>query len=116
MSGEVTILEGGARASASGPALPGIHERLVYSLVSNSVTMISVGLTIEQYRERFGLARDYPSTAASYSALRSEMAQKVGLGQQRRKAAPKAAEPVQSVPEKPRRAGRPRKANEASET
>ncbi len=32
------------------------------------------GLTIEQYRERFGLPRDYPSTAASYSAQRSELA------------------------------------------
>jgi predicted transcriptional regulator len=68
------------------------------------------GLTIEQYRERFGLPRDYPSTAASYSALRSEMAQKIGLGQQRRKAAPKAAELAETVSEKPKRGGRPLKA------
>ena len=45
------------------------------------------GLTIEQYRERYGLPRDYPSTAASYSAQRSELARSLGLGQQRRKAA-----------------------------
>ena len=45
------------------------------------------GLTIEQYRERFGLPRDYPSTAASYSAQRSELARALGLGQQRRNAA-----------------------------
>ena len=32
------------------------------------------GLTVEQYRERFGLPRDYPMTAASYSAMRSEFA------------------------------------------
>jgi predicted transcriptional regulator len=73
-------------------------------------------MTIEQYRERYGLPRDYPSTAASYSALRSEMAQKIGLGQQRRKAAPKAAEPAEIVSEKPKRgAGRPRKAKESAE-
>jgi predicted transcriptional regulator len=73
------------------------------------------GLTIEQYRERYGLPRDYPSTAASYSALRSEMAQKIGLGQQRRKAGPKASEPAEAVSEKPKKAGRPRKAKGSAE-
>jgi predicted transcriptional regulator len=73
------------------------------------------GLTIEQYRERYGLPRDYPSTAASYSAMRSEMAQKIGLGQQRKKAALKAAEPEATVSEKPKRGGRPRKVKEVAE-
>ncbi|SFM96397.1 MucR family transcriptional regulator [Methylobacterium pseudosasicola] len=73
------------------------------------------GMTIEQYRERYGLPRDYPSTAASYSAQRSELAKSLGLGQQRKKVAPKAAEPVETVSEKPKRAGRPRKAKEAAE-
>ena len=73
------------------------------------------GLTIEQYRERFGLPRDYPSTAASYSAQRSELARSLGLGQQGRKAAPKAVEPVETISEKPKQAGRPRKAKDAAE-
>ena len=73
------------------------------------------GMTIEEYRQRFGLPRDYPSTAANYSAMRAEFARSNGLGQQRRKAAPKAAEPAATVPEKPKRAGRPRKAEEAAE-
>ncbi|MCJ2140444.1 MucR family transcriptional regulator [Methylobacterium sp. E-066] len=69
------------------------------------------GMTIEQYRERFGLPRDYPSTAASYSEKRSALAKSLGLGNNRRKAAPKAAEPAETVSEKPKRAaGRPRKA------
>ena len=69
------------------------------------------GLTIEQYRERYGLPRDYPSTAASYSAQRSELARSLGLGQQRRKSA--ASEPDVEIPaEKPKKAGRPRKAKE----
>jgi predicted transcriptional regulator len=73
------------------------------------------GLTIEQYRERFGLPRDYPSTAASYSAQRSELARSLGLGQQRRKSAAPAPEPVaEEVAEKPKRASRPRKAKETA--
>jgi predicted transcriptional regulator len=73
------------------------------------------GMTIEQYRERFGLPRDYPSTAASYSAMRAEFARNAGLGHNRKKAAPNAVEPVETVSEKPTRAGRPRKAKEAAE-
>ena len=74
------------------------------------------GMTIEQYRERYGLPRDYPSTAASYSEARSKLAHSFGLGQQRKKAAPMAAEPAETVSEKPKRAGgRPRKAKEAVE-
>ncbi|MCJ2093076.1 MucR family transcriptional regulator [Methylobacterium sp. J-072] len=73
------------------------------------------GMTIEQYRERYGLPRDYPSTAASYSEARSKLARSFGLGQQRKKAAPMAAEPAATVSEKPKRAGRPRKAKEAAE-
>jgi len=38
------------------------------------------GLTPNGYRERYGLPRDYPMTAASYSAQRSELAQRQGLG------------------------------------
>lgn len=42
------------------------------------------GLTPDQYREKWGLGRDYPMTAASYSARRSEMARSLGLGQARK--------------------------------
>ena len=73
-------------------------------------------MTIEQYRERYGLPRDYPSTAASYSEQRSALAKSHGLGNQRKKADPKATEPAGTVSEKPKRAaGRPRKAKEAAE-
>lgn len=74
------------------------------------------GMTIEQYRERYGLPRDYPSTAASYSEQRSKLALTLGLGNKRKKAAPMASEPAETVSDKPKRApGRPRKAKEASE-
>ncbi|MCJ2054780.1 MucR family transcriptional regulator [Methylobacterium sp. J-070] len=73
------------------------------------------GLTVEEYRKRFGLPRDYPMTAASYSAMRAEFARSNGLGTQRRKAAPKVAAASETVSEKPKRAGRPRKAKEPAE-
>jgi len=73
------------------------------------------GMTIEQYRERFSLPRDYPSTAANYSAQRSALAKNLGLGQQRKKASPKAAEPAETVSDKPKRPGRPRKDKAAAE-
>jgi predicted transcriptional regulator len=56
------------------------------------------GLTPEAYREKWGLPRDYPMTAASYSAQRSELARALGLGQQRRKNRGAAVSPVQEVP------------------
>ena len=55
------------------------------------------GLTPAQYRERYGLPRDYPMVAPNYAAKRSELAKKSGLGQQRRKAAAKDAETGETV-------------------
>src|SRR5690606_26204783 len=37
-------------------------------------------LTPEQYREKWGLPRDYPMVAPSYSAKRSALAKSAGLG------------------------------------
>lgn len=39
----------------------------------------------EDYREKWGLPADYPMVAPNYAAARSELAKKMGLGQQRRK-------------------------------
>ena len=38
------------------------------------------GLTTDDYRTRWGLARDYPLVAPNYAKQRSEMAKKIGLG------------------------------------
>jgi predicted transcriptional regulator len=70
------------------------------------------GLTIEGYRARYGLPADYPSTSATYSAQRSELARSLGLGQQRRKAFPKAAAAGETVSEAPKTRGRKPKAVE----
>ena len=42
------------------------------------------GLDMAAYRERYGLPSNYPSVASTYSAARSEMAKKIGLGAQGR--------------------------------
>jgi predicted transcriptional regulator len=64
------------------------------------------GMTMKEYRERYGLPRDYPSVAASYSEQRSALAKSLGLGQHRRKAAAKSANTAETVvgtPKKRRR-------------
>ncbi|HEV2188804.1 MAG TPA: MucR family transcriptional regulator [Stellaceae bacterium] len=38
------------------------------------------GMTVEQYRTRWSLLRDYPMVAKNYSARRSELAKSLGLG------------------------------------
>ena len=38
------------------------------------------GLTADDYRARWGLARDYPLVAPNYAKQRSEMAKMIGLG------------------------------------
>ncbi len=46
--------------------------------------LTSRGLTPEQYREKWGLPRDYPMVAPNYAAKRSELARSMGLGQKRK--------------------------------
>src|SRR5205085_6979390 len=40
-------------------------------------------LSPEQYREKWGLASDYPMVAPSYAKARSTLAKQMGLGQRR---------------------------------
>ncbi|MDB5522234.1 MAG: MucR family transcriptional regulator [Tardiphaga sp.] len=41
-------------------------------------------MTPEQYREKWSLPPDYPMVAPNYAVARSNLAKKMGLGQQRR--------------------------------
>jgi predicted transcriptional regulator len=52
--------------------------------------------TPESYRERYGLKADYPMTAPSYSAMRSNLAKERGLGQVRRSGEEPLAAPVEA--------------------
>jgi predicted transcriptional regulator len=42
-------------------------------------------MTPEQYREKWGLASDYPMVAPNYAMARSQLAKQMGLGQQRKR-------------------------------
>jgi predicted transcriptional regulator len=42
-------------------------------------------MTPERYREKWGLAPDYPMVAPNYAEARSRLAKQMGLGQQRRR-------------------------------
>jgi len=53
----------------------------------------------EEYREKWGLAHDYPMVAPAYAATRSNLAKTMGLG--RRSMAVAAAQPEASVSVKP---------------
>ena len=42
-------------------------------------------MTPEQYREKWGLATEYPMVAPNYAAVRTQLAKRYGLGQQRQR-------------------------------
>ena len=42
-------------------------------------------MTPEQYRDKWALPPDYPMVAPNYAVARSQLAKKMGLGQQRRR-------------------------------
>jgi predicted transcriptional regulator len=75
-----------------------LEDRRPYKSMKRHLTRL--GLTPEQYRSKWGLPADYPMVAPSYAAQRSELAKRIGLGSNRKKA-------PQSVPTK-----RSRKAKE----
>jgi predicted transcriptional regulator len=109
----------GKAAEAPTPAVPirrSIqHDFLVCLEDGRKVTMLKRylatrhGLTPEEYRKRWGLAKDYPMVAPAYAARRSALAKRIGLG---RKPAtvPAAPEPAPPAKEPPRRAAGRRKA------
>lgn len=72
------------------------------------------GLSFEEYRTRYGLPADYPSTSASYSARRSALARSLGLGQIRRKSETEPAAVDKSVFEATKTRGRKPKVVEAA--
>lgn len=54
-------------------------------------------LTPPEYRELFGLKRDYPMTAPSYVEMRAEIARRVGLGRPRKPAQARAKPAAKSA-------------------
>lgn len=70
------------------------------------------GMDLADYRARYGLPDDYPSTAPNYSATRAELARNSGLGRyagQTRRT--EAADPQPVTEAAPKRRGRPKKSS-----
>jgi len=75
------------------------------------------GLSPEQYREKWGLPRDYPMVAPNYAKQRSDLAKALGLGQLRRNRAAGSdlKAQVESTPEPAKKArGRRKRTAEAA--
>lgn len=94
------------RKSIQPTGLVNFEDGKVYkSLKRNLATR---GLTPEKYREKWGLPKDYPMVSPAYSAQRSALAKKLGLGQMGRaaKLPPSSKEPLAapSAAAKPKRA------------
>ena len=51
--------------------------------------LAGLGMTPEQYREKWNLPGHYPMIAPNYAAQRSELAKRIGLGQLRNKGGPR---------------------------
>lgn len=71
------------RKSITPEALISFEDGKSYKSLKRHLT--SRGMTVDEYKAKWGLPSDYPLVAASYSAQRSSLAKSLGLG---RKAAP----------------------------
>jgi predicted transcriptional regulator len=86
------------RKSITPEALISFEDSKAYKTLKRHLS--TRGLTPAQYREKWGLPKDYPMVAPSYSEQRSQLAKTLGLGR-------KAAQPAR------RRGGGRRKAETA---
>lgn len=66
------------RKSITQDALISFEDGRPYRTLKRHLT--TMGLTVEQYRAKWGLPKDYPTVAPSYSEQRSAMAKSLGLG------------------------------------
>ncbi|AWN39596.1 MucR family transcriptional regulator [Methylobacterium durans] len=92
---EVKLTPAQIKKSITPEALISFEDGKPYKTLRRHLTIR--GLTPESYREKWGLPRDYPMVSASYSEQRSSLAKSLGLGQQRNKAATKAAATAETV-------------------
>jgi predicted transcriptional regulator len=70
------------RKSITPDALISFEDGKPYKVLKRHLT--TLGMSLAGYKGKWGLPKDYPTTAASYSARRSEMAKALGLGQVRK--------------------------------
>jgi len=106
------------RRSITPDALISFEDGRGYKALKRHLT--ARGMTLAEYKAKWGLAKDYPTTAPNYSAMRSQMAKALGLGQGIAKqveppapeaisAAPRAKRAKAAPASAPARRGRPKK-------
>ena len=66
------------RKSVTPDALISFEDGRPYKALKRHLTMR--GMTVAEYKAKWGLPKNYPTTAATYSASRSAMAKALGLG------------------------------------
>ncbi len=87
------------RKSISPDGLISFEDGKTYQTLKRHLT--TRGMTIAQYKAKWGLPSDYPATAPAYAAKRSALAKAAGLGKVMAKGkapAPKKAAPVARKP------------------
>jgi predicted transcriptional regulator len=67
-----------ARKSITPDGLISFEDGKSYKTLKRHLTQR--GMTIAEYKAKWGLPKDYPSVAPSYSAMRSQLAKSLGLG------------------------------------
>lgn len=66
------------RKSITPDALISFEDGKPYRTLKRHLT--TMGLTVDEYRAKWGLSKDYPMVAPTYSEQRSAMAKSLGLG------------------------------------
>ena len=79
---ERRLTPGQIRKSITPDALISFEDGRPYKALKRHLSVR--GMTPAEYRSKWGLPGDYPMTAASYSAARSNLAKQLGLGQKGR--------------------------------
>ncbi|HEY5071162.1 MAG TPA: MucR family transcriptional regulator [Caulobacteraceae bacterium] len=81
----IRLTPGQIRKSITPDALISFEDGKGYKTLKRHLT--TRGMTVAEYKSKWGLPSNYPTTSPTYSAKRSAMAKSIGLGSGGRKAA-----------------------------
>ena len=87
---QVKLTPAQIRKSITDKGLVSFEDGRTYQTLKRHLTLR--GLTLAAYKAKWGLPKDYPTTAPAYAAKRSELAKRAGLGQGGRR--PQSDEPA----------------------
>ena len=76
-----TLTPAQIRKSITPSGLISFEDGRAYKMLKRHLT--ARGMTLADYKAKWGLPKDYPGTAPAYSAMRSQLAKDLGLGQKR---------------------------------